>query len=149
MAGHTPMLGASRPAIPQGDPPLRILVVDDSEAIRVFMRAKLKSLANDHHLDLHVETAPSGEEAVACCDNHAYDLVFMDVVMPGIGGIEACRRIKARHNVPITMVSSLRAQEDHDAARAAGCDNYLDKPVKDADLQAAVREAAIRAQRRQ
>lgn len=149
MAGHRPMVGSTPSGMPPGGPPLRILVVDDSEAIRVFMRAKLKALASDRHLELHVETAPSGEEAVACCDNHPYDLVFMDVVMPGIGGIEACRRIKARHTVPVTMVSSLRAPEDHEAARAAGCDNYLDKPVKDADLQEAVRQATLRAQRGQ
>ncbi len=120
---------------------LRILVVDDSEAIRVFMRAKLKIIASELY-DLHLDTAPSGEDAIASCALQPYDLVFMDVVMPGMGGIEACRQIKASHTVPVAMVSSLRGPEDQAAAYQAGCDTYLSKPVKDADLKEVVRQAA-------
>ena len=70
---------------------LRILMVDDSEAIRVFMKAKLKIIASERY-ELHLDTAPSGEDALASCARQPYDLVFMDVVMPGMGGIEACHR---------------------------------------------------------
>lgn len=119
---------------------LRILVVDDSEAIRAFMRAKLKIIASERY-ELHLDTAPSGEDAIASCALQPYDLVFMDVVMPGMGGIEACRQIKAAHQVAVAMVSSLRGPEDQKAAYEAGCDTYLSKPVKDADLQEVVRQA--------
>lgn len=144
MTADSPAVAPARPEAPAGQGPLHILVVDDSAAIRAFMQAKLRALASEQQLELAVATATSGEEAVSSCDGHDYDLVFMDVVMPGMGGIEACRLIKARHTLPVTMVSSLRAPEDHAAARAAGCDAYLDKPVKDADLLAVVRQAAQR-----
>lgn len=120
---------------------LRILVVDDSEAIRVFMKAKLKIIAGELY-ELHLDTAPSGEDAISRLALQPYDLVFMDVVMPGMGGIEACRQIKATHKVPVAMVSSLRGPEDQAAAYQAGCDTYLSKPVKDADLQEVVRQVA-------
>lgn len=121
---------------------LRVLVVDDSAAIRAFMAAKLTALATDNY-QLHIETAPSGEDALKSCAGSAYDLVFMDVVMPGMGGLEACRQLKAAHRVRVAMVSSLRAPEDHAAAHAAGCDNYLAKPVKDADLSAVLRLTSL------
>jgi CheY-like chemotaxis protein len=128
-------------ARPSGEA-LRVLVVDDSEAIRMFMRSKLKALAGGNY-DLQVETAPSGEAAITCCATNPYDLVFMDVVMPGMGGLEACRQIKAAHTLRVAMVSSLRAPEDHAAAHQAGCDNYLAKPVKDADLSAVLRLTSL------
>lgn len=125
-----------------GRPALRLLVVDDSEAIRIFMKAKLNAIAKDCY-DLHIDTAPSGEEALVCCARDTYDLVFLDVVMPGMGGFEACRRIKASHTVPVTIVSSLRGQDEHAKAFTAGCDSYLDKPIRDADLRAALQQAAL------
>lgn len=120
--------------------PLRILVVDDSEAIRVFMKAKLNGIAGESH-ELHLDTAPSGEDALASCALRPYDLIFMDVVMPGMGGIEACRQIKAQYKVAVAMVSSLRGPEDQKAAYEAGCDTYLSKPVKDADLREVIGQA--------
>lgn len=119
---------------------LRVLVVDDSGAIRAFMQAKLKIIASGLY-ELHLDAVPSGEEAIARCALQPYDLVFMDVVMPGMGGIEACRQIKATHKVAVAMVSSLRGPEDQAAAYQAGCDTYLSKPVKDADLKEVVRQA--------
>lgn len=118
-------------------PPLRILVVDDSEAIRMFMRKRLAMLAGTTALQL--ETAATGEEAVARCASQPFDLVFLDVVMPGMGGLEACRRLKAEHAMRVAMVSSLRGPEDEAAARAAGCDHYLGKPAQDAELASVLR----------
>src|SRR5262245_48748687 len=107
MTAESPIVTPSRPETPAGRGPLRILVVDDSASIRAFMQAKLKALAGAQQLELSVATAASGEEAVSACDSHAYDLVFMDVVMPGIGGIEACRHIKSGRAPTVAMVSSL------------------------------------------
>lgn len=143
MTADMPVTAAAGSAA--GQAPLQVLVVDDSGAIRAFMTAKLQALASTQGLALQVATAPSGEAAVDCCDSQAFDLVFMDVVMPGIGGLEACRRIKARHALPVAMVSSLRAPEDVAAAREAGCDHYLAKPARDTELQEVVHLAARRA----
>lgn len=123
-------------------PALRLLVVDDSEPIRIYMRAKLSAIGKDCY-DLHIETARSGEEALEACARSSFDLVFLDVVMPGMGGFEACRQIKANHGTPIAIVSSLRGQDEHAKAFMAGCDTYLDKPIRDGDLQAALRQAAL------
>lgn len=122
---------------------LQVLVTDDSEAIRVFMKSKIEQLARGSY-EVTVHTASSGEEAVARCGETPFDVVFLDVVMPGMGGLEACRRIKAAHKARVAMVSSLRAPEDHDAARAAGCDNYLAKPPQDGDIRAVLRLVSLR-----
>lgn len=123
-------------------PALRLLVVDDSEPIRIYMRAKLTAIGKDCY-DLHIETARSGEEALEACARGSFDLVFLDVVMPGMGGFEACRQIKANYGIAVAIVSSLRGQDEHAKAFKAGCDAYLDKPIRDPDLQAALRQAAL------
>lgn len=122
---------------------LRVLIVDDSESIRRLMRAKIESLSLGSHL-VEVETAATGEEAVTRCEQSHFDLVFMDVVMPGMGGLEACRQIKAQMKVRIAMLSSLKTPSDHAIARAAGCDNYLSKPPQDFDIQAVLRIVSLR-----
>jgi CheY-like chemotaxis protein len=96
MNPDSPVLSDSSSPATGAHKPLRILIVDDSEAIRVFMRAKLKALSNELY-DLQLDAVASGEDAVSRCAAQAYDLVFMDVVMPGMGGIEACRQIMAAH----------------------------------------------------
>lgn len=136
-----PLSPAGATAMP-ARPALRLLVVDDSEAIRIFMKAKLNAIAKDCY-DLHIDTAPSGEEALVCCARERYDLVFLDVVMPGMGGFEACRQIKASHKVTVAIVSSLRGQDEHAKAFTAGCDSYLDKPIRDADLREALQQVAL------
>lgn len=134
----TPAAGALLPERPA----LRLLVVDDSEPIRIYMKAKLGAIGKDCY-DLHIETARTGEEALDACAASRFDLVFLDVVMPGMGGFEACRQIKAAYGTTVAIVSSLRGQDEHAKAFMAGCDTYLDKPIRDADLQAALRQAAL------
>ncbi len=128
-----------RPAAPAV---LRILVVDDSSSVRQYMKAKLESLSCD--FPLVIDSASSGEEAVDMVEQQSYDLVFMDVVMPGIGGHEACKRIKQIRRTRVAMLSSLKSQADHQAGHVAGCDNYLTKPPQDADLQAVLRIVSLR-----
>jgi CheY-like chemotaxis protein len=122
---------------------LRILVVDDSDAARKFMVMKLEALARGSH-SVTVDTAASGEEAVSSCMERRYDLVFLDMIMPGIGGLEACRRIKAAQRIRIAMLSSLKTADDYLQARSAGCDNYLAKPPQDGDILALLRIVSLR-----
>lgn len=123
-------------------PRLRVLVVDDSEAMRIFIRARLNAVAAGHY-DLEIHTAACGEAAVEHCGREAFDLVLMDVVMPGIGGFEATRQIKAARKVPVAILSSLRGQDEHAEAFRAGCDSYLDKPVREDDLRRLLRQVAL------
>jgi CheY-like chemotaxis protein len=122
---------------------LRVLVVDDSESIRRLMKGKIENLSLGS-LHVEVDTAATGEEAVVKCAQGRFDLVFMDVVMPGMGGLEACRQIKAQPRIRIAMLSSLKTPADHAIARAAGCDNYLSKPPQDFDIQAVLRIVSLR-----
>lgn len=123
--------------------PLSVLITDDSAAMRAFMKARVEQLAQGSY-DVTVHTASSGEEAVARCLETPFDVVFLDVVMPGMGGLEACRQIKATHKARVAMVSSLRTPQDHDDARTAGCDNYLAKPPQDGDIRAVLRLVSLR-----
>jgi CheY-like chemotaxis protein len=128
----------------QGDADiLHILVVDDSSAIRELLAAKLRDLAVDS-FRVDIDLAESGEEAVARARQKAYDLIFLDVEMPGMGGLEACRHLKAQGQARIAMLSGMKSAEAHDAGRAAGCDNYLTKPPHDADIRSILRLVSLR-----
>lgn len=123
-------------------PVLQILVVDDSTPVRQYMKAKLQALAED--FDVEIDLAASGNEALALVERTPYDLVFLDVVMPGMNGHEVCKRIKLIRKTRVAMLSSLKSQEDHQAGHIAGCDNYLTKPPQDSDLQAVLRIVSLR-----
>ncbi|MFN3713491.1 MAG: response regulator [Alcanivoracaceae bacterium] len=122
---------------------IHILVVDDSSAIRELLAAKLRDLAVDS-FRVDIDLAESGEEAVARARQKAYDLIFLDVEMPGIGGLAACRELKAMSPARVAMLSGMKSAEAHDAGRAAGCDNYLTKPPHDADIRSILRLVSLR-----
>jgi CheY-like chemotaxis protein len=114
---------------------LRCLVVDDNELNRIVLRELLK-------LDgAVVTTLASGLEAVSEASDHAshYDVVLMDIQMPGIDGLEATRRIRERiseRELPIIAVTADGAGVDANALRAAGMQGLLEKPL---DSQALMR----------
>lgn len=122
---------------------LHLLVTDDSAAVRQYMSAKLRQLAGDS-FQVVIDEAASGEEAVECVKRKSYDLVFLDVVMPGMGGHEACRQIKSIRKTRVAMLSSLKSGVDHHEGHLAGCDNYLTKPPQDVDLQSVLRIVYLR-----
>lgn len=106
--------------------PLRILAVDDTPANLALLRAALTQAGHT------VITATNGEEALACFVADKPDVVLMDVMMPGIGGIEATRRMRALHAehwVPIIFISALSHRDDMVRGLEAGGDDYLAKPV--------------------
>jgi len=122
---------------------LSILVVDDSNLIRNLLAAKLRELAVDTY-QMDVDQAMSGEEAVLRVRQKSYDLIFLDVEMPGMGGLEACRQLKSLCEARIAMLSGMKSAEAHEAGRAAGCDNYLTKPPHDGDLRSVLRLVSLR-----
>jgi len=118
---------------------LRILVVDDSFPARQFMKFKLEELATASALNIHIDLADSGEKAIESASDNSYDLVFLDVVMPGIDGYEACRKLKAIRPMRVAMLTGRTTPVDFTQGRAAGCDNYLPKPPNDIDLRTVLR----------
>jgi two-component system, OmpR family, KDP operon response regulator KdpE len=113
---------------------LNILVVDDQPSFRRVLRTSLG--ANG----FAIEEARSGEEAVAILAQCTFDLVLLDVNMPGIGGVEACREIRARlPKVGIVMVTVQDGESEMVRALEAGADDYITKPVRFRELVARLR----------
>ena len=114
----------------------RILVVDDVAVNRKLLSARLSQAY------YAVLVAESGEEALDILSQERIDLVILDVMMPGIGGYEPCRRIKenaASAEVPVVLLTSLDQPDDRLAGLAAGADDFLTKPVGDLSLLSRVR----------
>jgi len=124
---------------------IRILVVDDSKSVCELIGAKLRDLCIDT-FNVRVDLASSGEEALQLAHTATYDVIFLDVEMPGIGGLEACRQLRTFSPARIVMLSGMSSGEDHEAGRAAGCHNYLTKPPHDADLRSILRLVSLRKQ---
>lgn len=122
---------------------LRVLVVDDSFPARQFIKFKLEELAGST-LSVLVDFADSGEKAMQCVRDTAYDLVFLDVVMPGIDGYETCARIKQIRPVRVAMLTGQASPVDFTRGRSAGCDNYLPKPPNDIDLRSVLRLTSLK-----
>jgi NarL family two-component system response regulator LiaR len=119
--------------------PVRVLIVDDH---RLFAEALRAILDADRRLEV-VGVAASGEEAIRLAAELEADIVLMDISMPGIGGVEATRRIRAvRPASQVLMVTGSDAREDVDAARAAGAVAYVTKDRIAAELVGAIVEVA-------
>jgi len=107
----------------------KILLVDDDPQVRRALRTTLTSAG------YVVVEARTGEEALEEVKAEgAVDLILLDLKMPGMGGIEACRRIRKIFDVPILVISILRTQEDKVQAFDAGADDYLVKPFSIQEL---------------
>jgi adenylate cyclase len=119
------------------DPP-RILVVDDNETNRDILVTRLEAHG------YQTLQAADGEEALRGVAQHRPDLVLLDVMMPNLDGVEACRRLKSDRTVaftPVILVTAKAATQDIVAGLDAGADEYLTKPVDQAALVARVRSA--------
>lgn len=117
-------------------PKLKILAVDDSRSNLQLLKAML------HELGHEVVTASDGQEALALFESAAPDLVFMDIIMPLMGGLEAAEKIRALPSeqwVPIIFLSALDRDENLVGGLEAGGDDFLSKPVNFVVLQAKVR----------
>ena len=117
----------------------RILVVDDEPQILRSLRTTLASHGYD------VQTAATGEEALAAVDGRLPDLVVLDLVLPGLSGLEVCRRLRARSSLPILVLSARGDERDKVAALDLGADDYLTKPFGVNELLARIRAALRRA----
>lgn len=103
-----------------------ILVIDDSLPIRKHIEHELNKF------NCSIDFAETAEDGLTLIKNNKYNLVFLDVVLPGMDGYELCKRIKrdkALRDTPIIMLTSKSSPFDKVRGSLAGCDNYLTKPV--------------------
>ena len=128
-------------AAPGAAGPLRLLSVEDNPFGRVVLNAMLTELGHQ------AEYIGRGEAATERLAQGGFDAVLMDMVLPGIDGIEATRRIRAQHGPlgHIAIIGISGRAEDEAAARAAGADAFLVKPVSPRALATALLEATRRA----
>ena len=115
-----------------------ILVVDDEPQIRRVLRAALTSQG------YVIIDAKTGEEGLESVRKNKPDLVLLDVNMPGLGGIEACREIRRSSDAPIIMLTVRNAERDKVLALDAGADDYVVKPFGIEELLARIRSALRR-----
>jgi two-component system KDP operon response regulator KdpE len=111
----------------------RILVVDDDPQIRRVMKVTLTGQGYE------VVDARSGEEALEKLDVERFDLVLLDMGMPGMGGLETCRAIRQRSEIAIIMLTVRDAESDKVEALDAGADDYVMKPYTPRELLARIR----------
>jgi len=117
-------------------PAARVLIVDDDALVRETMRDYVE------HLGYSVRDAASAEAALTLLTEEVPDLILLDVRMPGITGIELCRRLKAEEAtrlVPVVLLTAERELDSRVAGLAAGADDYFTKPVHPRELGARLR----------
>jgi len=116
----------------------RILVVDDEPQIRRVMRTTLIAAGYE------IEDAKSGEEGIEKVSQFRPDLVLLDINMPGMGGLAACKLIRADKNVAIIILTVRDSEADKVAALDAGADDFVTKPFSTPELLARIRAALRR-----
>ncbi|MFM8304405.1 MAG: response regulator [Actinomycetota bacterium] len=121
--------------------PLTILVVEDEEAYRDALSVALEREG------FRVETAADGPEAIERFDASKPALVLLDVMLPRMSGVDVCRELRARSQVPIIMVTARNAEIDAVVGLEVGADDYVTKPFRLRELVARVRAALRRAPR--
>ena len=112
-----------------------ILVVDDEIEI---VRALQRSLTAHGY---KVFTASSGEEALEQTTRHRPDLLLLDLLLPGMSGLEVCRRMREKSNIPIIVLSVKRTERDKVEALDLGADDYVSKPFGIDEVLARIRVA--------
>jgi CheY-like chemotaxis protein len=116
----------------------KVMLVDDSEVVLMTERMTFRSLG-----DFEIVVARNGAEAVKLAAIEQPDLILMDIVMPEMSGIEACRLIRqSKHteHIPVIMVTTPREEESIAGGFAAGCTHYLTKPIDKIELSKKVRD---------
>jgi two-component system, OmpR family, KDP operon response regulator KdpE len=120
----------------------KILVVDDESSLRRVLSTTLTAMG------FSVSAEPSGERAIERLQAEAFDAVLLDLNMPGMGGIGACRLMRRRYpQLGILILTVRQGQEDKVEALEAGADDYILKPFELSELAARIRAVVRRAHR--
>ncbi len=118
------------------DARMRVMVVEDEEALTTLLRYNLEAEGYD------VETVDHGEEADLALREHVPDLLLLDWMLPGLSGVELCRRLRLRREterLPIIMLTARGEEADRVRGLATGADDYVVKPFSVPELLARVR----------
>jgi two-component system KDP operon response regulator KdpE len=116
----------------------RILVVDDDPQIRRVMRVTLVAQG------FEVRDARSAELAFEILEHEKFDLVLLDINLPGMGGLEVCRHVRATSDAAIIMLTVRDTEKDKIEALDAGADDFVTKPFSTPELLARIRAALRR-----
>jgi two-component system KDP operon response regulator KdpE len=111
----------------------RILVVDDDPQIRRVMKVTLTGQGYE------VDDAKDGETALETLSDERFDLVLLDMSMPGMGGLDTCRAIRQHSEIAIIMLTVNNTESDKVGALDAGADDYITKPFQTPELLARIR----------
>jgi two-component system response regulator RegX3 len=111
----------------------KILVVDDEPAIVDAVTYALRASG------FEVDTFGDGESALEAARSDGYDVLVLDVRLPGLSGIEICRRLRSESDVPILILTAMDAEVDRVLGLEAGADDYVTKPFSVAELVSRVR----------
>ena len=118
----------------------RALVVDDEPNIRELVRFYLEGAG------FSVDHAADGAEALASAEAGGHDVIVLDIMLPVMDGVEVCRRLRERSDVPIIMLTARDSDVEKVAALEIGADDYMTKPFSPPELVARVRALVRRAQ---
>jgi DNA-binding response OmpR family regulator len=121
--------------------PQTVLVVDDEEAIAEAVRARLESEG------YRVVVALDGPQALETAESERPDLVVLDLMLPGMDGLEVCRQLQRERWVPVLMLTAKTEEADKVAGFAVGADDYLTKPFSLRELAVRVRAILRRVER--
>jgi len=101
------------------------LIVDDSLPVRIQMNEALKPFTS------RVDVAETGEEALDLINQNTYDIIFLDIILPGIDGYEVCKAIKEGKgkDTPVILLTGNSSPADRIKGNLSGCDTYLIKPI--------------------
>src|SRR5713226_2864419 len=118
----------------------RVLVVEDDPTVAEVVTRYLEREG------FAVEAVGDGREALTRAEVHAPDLVVLDIMLPGIDGLEVCRVLRSRAPVPVIMLTARGTEEDRVVGLELGADDYVAKPFSPRELTARVKAVLRRAQ---
>ncbi len=116
----------------------RILLVDDEQSIQTLLSYPLRK---DGY---HVTSALDGSEALQRFDDGRFDLVILDLMLPRLDGVEVCRQLRSRSQVPIIMLTAKGSETDKVAGLEVGADDYITKPFSMREFRSRVKAALRR-----
>ena len=140
-AAGGPVMPAAVPTPRHEEHKFRVLAVDDSPLMRTFLQNKLSPYG------IAPEFASSGEEALFKISKQHFDLIFLDVMLPGMDGYDVCKMIKKNKDnnlMKVVMLTSKDKTFDKIRGTMAGCDGYLTKPVDEMKLRAIIERHSVR-----
>lgn len=119
----------------------RILIIEDEVAIADLEKDYLELS------DFEVEISHTGDEGLEMALNKDFDLIILDLMLPGMDGFEVCKRIRAQKDIPILMVSAKKDDIDKIRGLGLGADDYMTKPFSPSELVARVKAHMARYER--